>query len=355
MTVRRVAGRILIVLVAALMLLLSATFAWAAVVDYQSRGLVPKGVTVVGHDLSGMNEAQARAVIEEAVSTPMLRPIVVSGDGKTWTLDAKGIVKIDVDAMIQQAFEPRRTATYATRVSLQVTGEPFPTVTDIKPVYSVDATAVTSWVGRTAKEVNRQPKNATRTLVKYAFVVTPEVPGAKVNQVRSADEIAKALTADAALSSASRAVTLTVSAVKPKVLQTSFKNAIVVSLSERRVRLYNGGTLVKAYSCAIGMPNFPTPTGDFVIELKRYMPTWVNPGGDWAKTMPPTIAPGVNNPLGTRALNISASGIRFHGIPDGENWSVGEAASHGCMRMHQTDIEDFYPRVEVGTPVYIRE
>ena len=34
-------------------------------------------------------------------------------------------------------------------------------------------------------------------------------------------------------------------------------------------------------------------------------------------------------------------------------WSIGRAASHGCMRMHRWDIEDLYARVEVGTPVLI--
>ena len=53
----------------------------------------------------------------------------------------------------------------------------------------------------------------------------------------------------------------------------------------------------------------------------------------------------------TRAINISAPAIRFHGT---ENiGSVGTAASHGCMRMYRTDIEDFYERVEVGKKVFI--
>jgi lipoprotein-anchoring transpeptidase ErfK/SrfK len=67
--------------------------------------------------------------------------------------------------------------------------------------------------------------------------------------------------------------------------------------------------------------------------------------------MPATIGPGPNNPLGTRALNLNASGIRIHGTT--ANSSIGTAASHGCMRMHRWDIEDLYDRVEVGTPVLI--
>jgi len=50
-------------------------------------------------------------------------------------------------------------------------------------------------------------------------------------------------------------------------------------------------------------------------------------------------------------MNLSASGIRFHGTNN--IGSVGTAASHGCMRMRMSDIEDFYERVKVGTKVYI--
>lgn len=85
-------SRILVVLLSTVAFLLTATLAWAVVFDYQSRGLVPNGVTLVGHSLAGMTEAQARTAMEEAVSAPMLRPVTVTAENKTWTLDPKGIV-----------------------------------------------------------------------------------------------------------------------------------------------------------------------------------------------------------------------------------------------------------------------
>ena len=57
MKARTIASRILIVLLATLLLLASASLAWGVVVDYQSRGLVPTGVSVAGQDLGGMTEA----------------------------------------------------------------------------------------------------------------------------------------------------------------------------------------------------------------------------------------------------------------------------------------------------------
>ncbi len=36
-----------------------------------------------------------------------------------------------------------------------------------------------------------------------------------------------------------------------------------------------------------------------------------------------------------------------------ETYSLGSAASHGCVRMAIPDVEELYDRVEVGTPIYI--
>ena len=67
--------------------------------------------------------------------------------------------------------------------------------------------------------------------------------------------------------------------------------------------------------------------------------------------MPSYIGPGPSNPLGTRALYLDAPGIRIHGTNNIA--SVGTPASHGCMRMVRHDVEDLYPRVPVGTPIWI--
>lgn len=353
MGLRSVVTRVAFVLAATLMLALSGTLAWAAVSDYQVRGLVPEGVSIVGRDLSNMTESQARTAIVQSVSTPMLRPLTVTGDGKSWMLNPSGIVQVDVDTMLNEAYSPRRSATFVTRLTHQVKGEPLPA--DIKPAYSVDTTAIATWVAQISKQVDRRPKDAKRTIVesKYAFKITPAIYGAKVTQSGSTGLIAGALTADAALSDSTRTVALPIRVTAPKVLESSFKKALIVSRSQRKVRLYDGTKLVKAYSIAVGTSAHPTPLGDWVIENKRYLPTWTNPHSAWSAGMPESIGPGYSNPLGTRALDVSASGIRFHGTTN--DGSIGTAASHGCMRMHMWDIEDLYPRVPVGTPVFIRQ
>jgi lipoprotein-anchoring transpeptidase ErfK/SrfK len=352
MKARHIASRILIVLVSTLMLVLSATLAWGAVLDFQARGLVPKGVTIVGRDLGGMTESQARDAIENSVSTPLLRPVTVNGDNKTWTLDPKGIVVVDIDSMLNDAYSPRRNATFVTRITHQLRGESLPA--DIKPAYTVDSAAITSWVTTTSAQINRKPVNSVRTLAGYGFKITTEVWGARVNQQRAVLKIGAALTAETALATASRVVTLPVFLTKPKYLRSSYKTAIVVSLDQTKIFLYTGAKLIKTYRCAPGQPAWPTPKGDFKIVSKQANAPWINPKSPWSASMPPIIPGGPGNPMGDRKIGINYAGVFFHGVPPGEYGSIGSHASHGCMRMMPSQVHDLYKRVTVGDPVFIR-
>jgi lipoprotein-anchoring transpeptidase ErfK/SrfK len=345
---------ILLVAVAMLMLLLSAASAWAIVSDHVSRGIVSKGVTLAGRNLSGMNEAQVRTAIDEAVSAPMMRPVNVTGDNKSWVLDPRGIVSVDADAMVDQAYAPLHQATLVERLTSRITGRPL--AAEVKPVFSIDTSAVTGWVADTAKVVARRPVDATRMAgPKYMMRITPAVMGASVDQTKAVEQLSQALTADAALSSASRDVSLPVNVLTPKILQSSFKMGIVVSLSRTTIYLYNGAKLVKTYRCAPGQPAWPTPKGDFKIVTKQADSPWYNPHDAWSASMPDVIPGGPGNPMGDRKIGIDYPGVFMHGVPPGEYGSIGSHASHGCMRMMPSAVHDLYNRVSIGDPVFIRE
>jgi lipoprotein-anchoring transpeptidase ErfK/SrfK len=79
----------------------------------------------------------------------------------------------------------------------------------------------------------------------------------------------------------------------------------------------------------------PTPT---MIRENPNLPRWV-PGGH------------PMNPLGVRALYLGASTYRIHGTD--APWTIGTAASKGCIRMYNEDVLDLYPRVPVGTKVVV--
>jgi hypothetical protein len=80
-----------------------------------------------------------------------------------------------------------------------------------------------------------------------------------------------------------------------------------------------------------------TPTPTMIAENPR-LPRWV-PGGH------------PYNPLGVRALYLGSSAYRIHGTD--APWTIGTAASKGCIRLYNQDVLDLYPRVNVGTKVTV--
>jgi lipoprotein-anchoring transpeptidase ErfK/SrfK len=116
---------------------------------------------------------------------------------------------------------------------------------------------------------------------------------------------------------------------------------IVVSLEDRKLALVEDGQLKKVYTVAVGKPSTPSPVGTFTIERRVANPTYHHNGK--------TVLPGPGNPVGTRWMGLSKHGYGIHGT--NEPKSIGKAASHGCIRMSQADLEEFYELVTVGDTV----
>jgi lipoprotein-anchoring transpeptidase ErfK/SrfK len=122
---------------------------------------------------------------------------------------------------------------------------------------------------------------------------------------------------------------------------TAKQRLIVVSLEDRKLALVEGGQVKKVYTVAVGKPSTPSPVGTFTIERRAANPTYHHNGK--------TVLPGPNNPVGTRWMGLSIQGYGIHGT--NEPSSIGKAASHGCIRMARTDLEEFYDMVSVGDTV----
>lgn len=341
--------RTLVVVVSTSLLLLSGGMALAAANDYRARDVIPLGVKIAGAEVGGLSRAAAREAIAAAIEVPLQRPIQLVADGRTWTVDPRGAVAVDVDGMLDEALAPRHKATFVTRLAYDVARAEVPA--DIKPRFTVSPSAMESWIATVAAAVDRPAVDASVTVEGNMVEVVASDTGRRLDTDGAKEALAKAFSASEALTTGTRRIELPVEQLQPQVTEADLGKTIVVDLSERRVRLFAGADIEKEYRCAIGTPAHPTPTGQFKIVEKRFMPTWNNPGSAWAKSMPKSIPAGPGNPLGTRALNLDASGIRIHGTT--KIHSIGTAASHGCMRMVRHDIEDLYPRVPVGTKVFI--
>jgi lipoprotein-anchoring transpeptidase ErfK/SrfK len=81
-------------------------------------------------------------------------------------------------------------------------------------------------------------------------------------------------------------------------------------------------------------------------------PAWSVPNSDWAGSLAGTVVPGgvPENPLKARWLGIY-DGAGIHGTD--QTYTLGTAASHGCVRMAIPDVIELYDRVPVGAPIYI--
>lgn len=109
-----------------------------------------------------------------------------------------------------------------------------------------------------------------------------------------------------------------------------------VDLSERSLTaLGRDGEVVRTYPVTIGAANHPTPTGQFRIDWLIWNPSWNPPDSDWARGKK-AVGPGPNNPMGRVKLFFKHPTYYVHGTNDAK--AIGEAASHGCVRMLNGDV-----------------
>jgi lipoprotein-anchoring transpeptidase ErfK/SrfK len=122
------------------------------------------------------------------------------------------------------------------------------------------------------------------------------------------------------------------------------RSRIAVDLSQRRLRVFRAGKLVLATAVAVGSSATPTPLGRYFVN-ERY------------------VLPDARGPFGPNALGISAHSnvlqhvwvdegpIGIHGT--NEPWSIGRAASHGCIRVANDVMRRLFRLAPAGTPVIV--
>lgn len=118
---------------------------------------------------------------------------------------------------------------------------------------------------------------------------------------------------------------------------------IVVSLSRRQLIVYRHSRPLLHLPVAIGSAQTPTPLGNYFVTER------------WLLANP-------NGPFGVAALGISAHSNVLHDWVEGgpiaihgtnEPWTIGQATSHGCVRLSNSDMRRLLPLAPAGTPVAI--
>src|SRR5215217_5926918 len=109
-----------------------------------------------------------------------------------------------------------------------------------------------------------------------------------------------------------------------------------VDVSERKLYVREGGDVVRTYPVAVGRPGNPTPRGRFRIRHIIWNPRWVPPDADWAKGKKPRAPGDPQNPMGRVKMFFQEPDLYIHGTREVD--SLGQAESHGCIRMRNSDV-----------------
>ncbi len=335
--------KVVAIVLFAVVAVLAGASAWAIQYDNHTIDVLPAHATIGGVDVSGLRYQAAVDKVRAQLEAPLHQPIHVTADGFSVDTTAWDMgLQLNVAAAVSKAMTPNHDGNVYQRAWRRFRG-----------AERVNIPLKADWKGGTSsslldeakKAVAIAPKNA-RLDTSSGFVkITPDVAGRALDVDK-----AKAILTEG-LQRGDKQINLPVIHPKAGVQSDAFATVILVRTGENKLYLYKNGSLSQTYQVATGQAQFPTPTGSFKIVSKQTNPTWRNPHSSWSTSMPETIGPGPNNPLGTHALALNAPGILIHETPD--VGSIGTSASHGCIRMRGGDELSLFNQVSTGTPVII--
>ena len=343
--------KVLIALVALVVLgLLLAVGVWAY--DDAQKDQIASGIEVGGVDIGGRDADSARKIIKRQVVAPLQQPVVVSYQGKDYTLSPNQLHETaDVDGMVQEAIDRSRQGNILDRVTRYASGGDVNA--DLAPRVSYDKGAVKDFVNQLAAGVDQDPADAS---------VVPSDGGAKLQKRAGQAGLAvekgpttKAIYAAAQSPGSHQTVRPVVKQTKPEVttkdLPRAYARYIVINRSSFTLRFFHHLRLERSYTVAVGQQGLETPAGLYHAQDKQVDPSWHVPNSAWAGSLAgQVIPPGPADPLKARWIGIF-NGAGIHGTD--EVSSLGHAFSHGCVRMAIPDVIDLYDRVQVGDPIYI--
>ena len=180
----------------------------------------------------------------------------------------------------------------------------------------------------------------------FSPIITPESDRYTVNPGDSLAAIANRFNTTIEL--IKRSNDLTSNFIRPgdqlKVPNVEWK--FLISKKTNTLQLFANDKFFKEYLVGTGKYN-KTPVGTFKITNKLSEPVWYRPEGG----VIPYGDPG--NLLGTRWMGINFPGYGIHGTWD--EGSVGKQSSAGCVRLVNSEVEELFLIVTVGTQVVITD
>ena len=127
---------------------------------------------------------------------------------------------------------------------------------------------------------------------------------------------------------------------------------IIVDTPHTYLYLIMGHGKALRYGIGVGREGFTWSGTERISRMKEW-PDWYPPKEmiERQPYLPRFMAGGESNPLGSRALYLGNTLYRIHGT--NQPSSIGKFVSSGCIHLTNSDIDDLYDRVQVGTRVVV--
>ena len=312
--------------------------------DKAASARIPSGTVIADVPVGRMSAAEAMDRLRPIVEEPLRRTMVItSGDFEVKTTPWDLGFRADLTGTVRRALQRGADGNPISRLGQRLLSDGEPTFLDVPPSWgegTLDAVLADA-----ATQLEAAPQNGDLDLSTGFITFTPAKPGQTLDVDASRQAVMQGVERGA------ETVTLVTKSVEPEGNAVATEKVILVRTGENKLYLYDGGKIVNEWAVATGAAGFPTPTGVYEITQKILNPSWYNPGSAWARGMPKVIGPGRGNPLGTKALALSASGILIHATSD--VGSIGYSASHGCIRMTEETEAELFALVDQGTRVAI--
>ena len=130
--------------------------------------------------------------------------------------------------------------------------------------------------------------------------------------------------------------------------------AILCDVASRALHFWSeDGETYLIYPTSVPMTEEFTRRGRTEIVLMRRDPVWIPTPNmrERDPSLPARVEAGPDNPMGTRAMNLSWQYYRIHGIDNPAK--VGRMASNGCFGLFNHHVEYLFERCRVGTQVVV--
>ncbi len=141
-------------------------------------------------------------------------------------------------------------------------------------------------------------------------------------------------------------------------LPDDWRDGITINLAERRLYYFDtANRRLLVYPVGIGVTGFETPVVTTRTVARIHKPSWTptpairQERAAQGITLPAVVPPGPENPMGEYAIQLAEPGLFIHGT--NAPYGVGQAVSHGCIRLFKQHIRTLATSVPNDTPVRI--